>query len=143
MVSEFIQNDALFRVCVDITDNGTIRGRVYNHRLDGAIYFWDINEFFSALDAFMDENKQPQAFQQKRTFKSVKQPRHIFRFRPEGDFSGLENIEAGQKADYILYIYTRQNAGWQGFIRAASADDSERNEFESELELVRYMSAAV
>ena len=58
---------AALRVCVDEAGGGKFQGRVVSQRLSAPMVFHDV-DFFTQIDAILNEQKYPQAFQRVRTF---------------------------------------------------------------------------
>ena len=59
---------AALRVCVDKAEDGRFCGRIAGQRLSAPISFADINDFVVQVDAMLDAQRFPQAFQKIRTF---------------------------------------------------------------------------
>jgi hypothetical protein len=131
-----------FRVCVDGVENSVVNGRVFSRRLKEALVFPDLNSLVLRLDALMDEQNYPQAFQRKRSFRQLAPtpPK-----APKNAASGLRNdaddrpyldektveAAAGGKATFVLQVVSRQNTNWQGYVDLL--DGAGKREFESEL----------
>ena len=61
-------NSAALRVCVDRAEQGRISGRVFGQRLVRPIVFTDIGDLLLQVEAVLDAQNFPQAFQRVRTF---------------------------------------------------------------------------
>ena len=133
-------NSAKLRICVDDTDGSVVSGRVYSGRLREPLFFPDLNSLVLRLDLLMDEQNYPQAFQRKRTFRTVAPPSK----KKAGDappaeeeddrpYMDAETVDraVGGKATFVLQVLSRQNANWQGFVDFL--DGAGNREFESEL----------
>ena len=103
---------AFLRVCVDQSDGSRISGRVYSQRLTHPMAFSDIGSLVLRLDEVLEKQNFPQAFQRSRTFRE----REIL-------------------STFTLYVISRRNASWQGWVDWM--DGSPRQQFASALELIR------
>ena len=126
---------AALRVCVDQSDNGRISGMVYSQRLTRPMAFSDIGSLVLRLDEVLEKQNFPQAFQHSRSFRE-----HESRVPAAADPSEgipLEEVEgaAGALATFTLYVISRRNASWQGWVDWM--DGSPRQQFSSALELIR------
>ncbi|MDR1246158.1 MAG: hypothetical protein LBK57_03920 [Clostridiales Family XIII bacterium] len=131
-------NSSKMRVCVDNTDGSAVSGRVFSQRLKDILFFQDLNSLVLRLDKLMDEQNYPQAFQRKRSFKSLQAQSRVSKSAaaPEEDdrpYMDEETVAAavGEKATFILQVQSRQNTNWQGFVEFP--DGAGNREFESEL----------
>ncbi|MDR2771746.1 MAG: hypothetical protein LBB57_06885 [Clostridiales Family XIII bacterium] len=132
-------NSAKLRICVDSAENSIVSGRVYSMRLKDVLLFPDLNSLVLRLDRLMDEQKYPQAFQRKRTFRTAvplpKRHRRIAAPETEDErpYMDEETVAraAGEKATFVLQVLSRQNTNWQGYIDFL--DGNGGREFESEL----------
>lgn len=129
------QQSAL-RVCLDSAEDGAFRGRILSLRLSAPINFFDITDFISQVDALLDVQKFPQAFQRIRSFTDKNSP-HVPAVLSKEDMLSSEDVQAalGSAATFMLQIFSRQNASWQGAIDWL--DGSERQRFSSTLELLK------
>lgn len=131
-----------FRICVDEVRDHYISGRIVSQRLMEPVPFSDINQLISQLDAAMDGQQYPKAFQQIRSFKAgnIQDSIHKLPLAMCNDemISG-EDISAlcGKTATFQLHITLRQNASWQGFINWM--DMNARQEFNSTLEFLNIL----
>lgn len=134
MNPELNHTNAALKVCVDRAGEGRISGRVYSRRLTECIPFADVADLLLRLDAVLDEQNFPQAFQRARSF-TRKQGISKAAASLEEGMSEAEVSEArGEKADFILYILSRRNASWQGRVEWLDGTESP---FESALELIK------
>ena len=127
--------NASLRVCVDDSANGVFRGRIVGKRLNAAISFTDINDFIVQVDALLDIQKFPQAFQRIRSFIERDLPSVPAVLTPEELNNHTNYVECGNVATFTLLISTRQNASWQGYINWMNNEPKQF--FSSTLELLR------
>ena len=119
--------DAAIRVCVDQMTDGRVSGFLTSRRLTAPVPFTDLGSL--VLQCF------PQAFERTRSFA----PAAPGRLPVAEDLnSGLskEDVDAaqGQAATFLLYVITRRNTTWQGFVDWL---DGTRDDYSSALELLR------
>ena len=128
-----------FRVCVDDLNDHFLSGRIASQRLTELIPFSDANHLISQLDAAMDTQQFPKAFQKLRTFSDSNTPEFpqdipvamsADEMMPEEHISTLH----GKKATFLLCITMRRNASWQGVVDWL--DGSPRQTFSSTLEFL-------
>ena len=135
MPAKFNHNAAALRVCVDQAEDGRISGRVFSRRLTAPIAFSDIGGLLLQVEAVLDTQSFPQAFQRTRTFAPPK----------AGDVPAAPSLEEGMPADeveaargahatFVLYVITRRSTTWQGYVDWL---DGARDEFGSVLELIK------
>lgn len=105
---------AAMKLCIDSVEPGHISGRVYSQRLVEPMPFEHMTGLLLQLEALMDEQRFPQAFQRIRSF-TRQTPQYPEGGAPEGAMSAEAVDEAtGEKLTMILRVLTRQNATWQG-----------------------------
>ena len=131
--------NASLRVCVDDSANGVFRGRIVGKRLKDAISFSDINDFITQVDALLDIQKYPQAFQRIRSFTERDLPDVPAVLTPEELHNHVSDVKCGDAATFALLILSRQNASWQGYISWISGGSKQA--FSSTLELLRLIDA--
>ena len=135
-------NTAALQVCIDAADTDAVRGRVLGQRLTAPIEFSDVGDFLLKIDALLDAQNFPQAFERSRTFwsgakREVPAADNSEEALPEDEVSSAR----GAVDTFTLHILTRRGATWQGFIRWAGSD--ERQTFNSALELVKLIDQRV
>ena len=131
---------AALRVCVDGTEGGRFSGRVVGQRLSTPILFSDINDFVVQVDALLDVQKFPQAFQRIRSFTDKDLPAvPAVQTKEELSDSDAVNSEHGSVMTFLLQIFSRKNASWQGMLDWM--DGSEKQRFNSTLELFKFIDA--
>ena len=88
------------------------------------------------MDALLDVQKCPQAFQRIRSFTDKDSP-DVPAVLTKEDMISTDEIQAalGTAATFMLQIFCRQNASWQGAIDWL--DGGERQRFSSTLELLK------
>lgn len=130
--------DAGLRVCVDSAENGQLSGRVYSKRLIEPISFRDIGTLLLKLEALLDHQQFPQAFQRTRTFRKRMDPAEVPVSCSWENGMPTEVVEAavGSLFTFQIYVISRRNTTWQGKIDwldgAGAAQD-----FSSVLELIK------
>ena len=139
MSLNFNYSSSAFRICVDQVSGHYLSGRIAGQRLKAPVAFSDVNQLLSQLDAVMDSQQFPQAFQRIRAF-SDKAVSALIKDIPVAlsteEMLSEERIAAlrGEKATFLLHITMRRNASWQGFVDWM--DGSPRQKFDSTLEFL-------
>lgn len=127
-------NTAVFKLCFDTRTSGKIVGR----RLREPVVFYDLPAMLLKIDAVMDMQDYPRAFQRKRQFDAVADDSAEVPCAREADeMMGEEEVGgyAGELVTLLLQVMTRQNATWQGSI----GHEGERHMFESVLQLLEHI----
>ena len=129
--------DAAIRVCVDQVEDGHIRGFLTSRRLTAPIPFEDLGNLVLQVEEILNRQHFPQAFERTRSFT----PRGPGKLPVASDLeSGLskEEVESARGAvtTFLLYIITRRNTTWQGFVDWL---DGSRDDYSSALDLLRLM----
>lgn len=129
---------ASLRVCVDSTADGRLSGRVLGRRLTREVPFSDVGGLLLQLEAVLDSQKSPQAFQRGRSF-SPRQtgPVPAAQRLEEGMDPQAVRAARGREATFDLQIVTRRNATWQGTVDWL--DGAPPQPFRSVLELVKQL----
>lgn len=127
--------DAAIRVCVDQMTDGRVSGFLTSRRLTAPVPFTDLGSLVLQIEEILNRQCFPQAFERTRSFA----PAAPGRLPVAEDLnSGLskEDVDAaqGQAATFLLYIITRRNTTWQGFVDWL---DGTRDDYSSALELLR------
>ena len=133
-------NDAVLRICVDKIDQGRFSGRVFSRRLTAPLLFQDAGTLLLTLDRVLSAQNFPQAFQRTRSF--LTRPAPTLPIAPSLSLGmDADTVQAarGSVDTILLYVITRRNTTWQGFL--AFLDDTPRQEFASVLELLRLIDA--
>lgn len=136
MAIHFNFQTAALRVCVDSTEGGSFQGRIVGQRISSAINFTDINSFIVQVDTLLDVQRFPQAFQRIRSFTDKDLP-DVPAVQTKEELQDFEEVrsEKGAIATFVLQIYSRKNASWQGHIDWL--DGSGRIPFNSTLEFLK------
>ena len=126
---------AALRVCVD---DRNFSGRIEGQRVCKPICFSDINDFMVRVDALLDVQKFPRAFQKIRSF-TEKEPPEVPAVLSQNQLRDMneEEVQPGNYTTFILLIRTRQNASWQG--QVDWLDGQPPQLFESTLEFVKQL----
>jgi hypothetical protein len=137
------QNNSALRVCVDSVAGGQIGGRVYGQRLTEPLLFADIGDLLLQIDAVLNSQDYPRAFQRKRSFGAGEKETPPADKEFGGNFMSKETVEAsqGEIGTHILNIFMRQNTSWQGSIDWL--DGSPSRGFRSALEYIRLVNEAL
>lgn len=129
---------AALRVCVDKADGGRFCGRIVGQRLSTPITFTDINDFVVQVDALLDAQRFPQAFQRIRSFTDKDVPFvPAAQTKEELSDSDVVNSAYGSVATFSFQVFSRKNASWQGCIDWM--DGSGRRPFDSTLEFLKFV----
>ena len=131
---------AALRVCIDEVEHGRFCGRITGQRLSSPIFFEDLIDFVVQVDALLDVQKFPQAFQRIRSFTDKVLP-SVPAVQTKDELSDLETVVAssGAVTTFSLQIFTRMNASWQGSVDWL--DHSDKQHFDSTLELIKIIAA--
>lgn len=131
-------HEAALWVCVDRSEDRRFCGRVLGRRLKEPMPFADFNEFVKKVDALLDIQAFPQAYQQLRTF-GIKEQLSVPAVLSKEDLQDTQTVEEyrGEIMTFSLLIVSRQNACWQG--RVDWLDETEPQVFRSALELLRFL----
>jgi hypothetical protein len=132
--------EASLCVCIDDRTNGGLCGRIVGRRLSSAIFFSDVSDFIIQVDALLDAQNFPQAFQRIRSFTDKELP-DVPAVMTRDKIAAPDDIDAikGSVATFALQISSRRNASWQGFIDWM--DGSQKQFFSSTLELLKFVDA--
>jgi len=136
MALRFNYHDAALHICVDSTENSIFAGRIVSRRLSAPMSFSDAAHLLLQVDALLDEQAFPQAFQRIRTF-SDSGAHSVPAARTPEEMLPQETVAAARGAvcTFILQVTSRQGATWQGFLDWQ--DGSPRQNFSSALEFLK------
>ena len=125
--------ESMLRVCVDRLEPEGVAGRVYSMRLIRPVPFADLHELILEMEAVMDAQNHPQAFQRIRVFGTERTPAAAAVEDADVPMT-QEEVDAAQGgvSTFMIQVISRQHASWQGFIDWL---DGGKQSFESELEL--------
>lgn len=126
--------EAAIRICVDEAADGRIRGSLISRRFTDTIPFTDLGNLVLQIEEVLNLQRFPQAFERTRSFG----PHTPGNLPVAADLSsGLprEVVDAAQGAvaTCLLYVITRRNTTWQGFVDWL---DGTRTDYSSALELI-------
>jgi len=134
--------NAYMKVAVNECADGRIAGVVYSHRLKEPIHFNDTTNLLLQIEAVLDEQDFPRAFQRKRTFGSDERrpTRSNLSEEDESEYISEEEVQRvkGEYATFAINVITRQNTSWQGYLDWL--DGSPRKAYNSVLELLKMIS---
>lgn len=127
---------AAFRVCVDGAEDGRISGRVFSQRLTAPLLFSDIGNLLLQMEAVLDKQNFPQAFQRTRSFSPAKGAA-VPAAPSLTDGMSAETVAAaaGALCTFTLYVITRRSTTWQG--RVDWLDGTPPETFSSVLDLIK------
>ena len=128
--------EAVLRICVDELGEGGIRGRVVSRRLTEPMPFSDVGHLLLQLEEVFDRQNFPQAFERRRTFGARQEESSLPLAQTLEQGMDPEEVAraAGQVTTFDLYVITRRNTTWQGFVDWL--DGSPRSHYKSVLELL-------
>ena len=129
--------EAVLRICVDELGEGGIRGRVVSRRLTEPMRFSDVGHLLLQLEEVFDRQNFPQAFERRRTFGARQEESSLPLAQTLEQGMDPEEVAraAGQVTTFDLYVITRRNTTWQGFVDWL--DGSPRSHYKSVLELLK------
>lgn len=123
------------RVCVDrYTGGGVPEGRIYNPGLSGVTTFTCVTQFLLRMEEMLDEMRFPQPFAVARSFapSALEVP---------DTHGGKEEEKAGALATFVVRVFFRQSASWQGSV--TWEETGREQSFRSVLELLLMMDGAL
>ena len=129
--------EAVLRICVDELGEGGIRGRVVSRRLTEPMPFSDVGHLLLQLEEVFDRQNFPQASERRRTFGARQEESSLPLAQTLEQGMDPEEVAraAGQVTTFDLYVITRRNTTWQGFVDWL--DGSPRSHYKSVLELLK------
>lgn len=138
MTTRIGHQNGVIRICVDSLEGERTGGRVLSQRLTEPMDFSDLGSLLLQLEALLERQNFPQAFQRIRSF-TGEVPEHTESLLPEGALT-KETVERarGKMATFVLHILTRRNATWQGVLEWLEGE--RRARFSSELELLKVLN---
>ena len=122
-------------VSIDSYENRVLNGRIFNPYLEAAVSFHSTMEFIKEMNTLMQELKFPEAFFEKREFRTVQEP------MPKVDAPASSAPKKGRLATFSLRIMFRQNSSWQGSLTWREGKKEES--FRSVLELLLLIDSAL
>lgn len=106
------------RVCVEQYGNYDVSGKIFGRNFVGGLDFDNIADLLLKTDLLLDEQKRPQAFQQKRSFQKSRQELLTVQKEDLDRSEGKEIFQqSGRYGTYDVVVQSRKHASWQGFIR--------------------------
>ena len=135
MPAKMNHDDAAIRVCVDQITDGRVSGYLTSRRLTAPVAFRDLGSLVLQVEEILNLQSFPQAFERTRSF-ALSSPSQLPVAEDLNSGLSKEEVDAaqGQKATFLLYIITRRNTTWQGFVDWL---DGTRDDYSSALELLR------
>ena len=133
-------NTAIFRVCMDAEHSG----RIVSRRLKAPMPFTDLVNLLLKMEAVMDAQDYPRAFQRKRQFREIPttdtQVPYALSVEEMMDEDAV-NAATGALSTFLLHILSRQNACWQGIV--ILPEDNRRLPFESVLQFLEVVDTLI
>lgn len=120
-------------LCVDSYHEGELCGRMYNPGLDGGVEYHNVMQMLLAVERLLDGLNFPQRFTLHRSFTGS--------LDPTPEVPEQIGTERGRAATFLVKIFFRQNASWQGVV--SWQDQSQEESFRSVLELLMLMHSAL
>lgn len=121
-------------VCIDSYQDGVLVGRLYNEISDVPRSFRSATQFLLQMEELLDQLQFPQPFQTVRSFGEAPQ-------KPAGDLPDAQSLPTGERATFVLKVFFRQNASWQGSLTWTEAGLDQN--FRSVLELLLLIDDAL
>lgn len=124
----------LIHICVDVTENGEIGGRIYHCYHDGALLFDSVVDLIREMECVLDSSAFPQA--------STK-PRYFVERKAAAAHEQMELVmtqeevlaQKGKKGTFATCIQFRQKATWQGNVYCM--ENHTGYTFQNELDLIK------
>lgn len=120
-------------VCIDSYKSSVPVGRIYNPALSGGGDFYGTMQFILRMDALLDGMNFPQPFMETRSFNRREKRLPVFSTNAE--------IRHGSLATFIIRIFFRRNASWQGSV--IWLESGREESFRSALELMVLADSAL
>lgn len=139
MPAIFNHSTGAFRVCVDGTEEGRIRGRILGRRLTAPIPFGDLPGLLLPIEGVLDAQSFPRTFERRRTLtpKGASPPVPSAASLEDGLPAEAVDAARGEAATFLIYVVTRRQATWQGFVNWLDGGPLER--YRSVWELIRML----
>lgn len=122
------------QVCVDSYHDGVLVGRLYNPASDVPRPFRSTLQFLLQMEDLLDGLHFPEPFQAVRSFGELPP-------KPSAEPAELPPPPSGERATFVLKVFFRQNASWQGSVTWEEADLTQN--FRSVLELLLLLDDAL
>ncbi len=119
--------------------NDGFKGELYNCFEEKPEEFFDVNDFFNLVNAFLDVLEFPAQKIKYRTFKRTLPNLKLIDIDPNKKLCNTEDLLTFCKRKaFIILITSRDNATWQGMVYNKSED--KEYSFNSEIELLRIIN---
>ena len=127
--------DAAIRICVDRMTDGRVNGFLTSRRLTAPVPFTDLGSLVLQIEEILNRQCFPQAFERTRSFRPAT-PSELPVAEDLSSGLSREEVEAARGAvdTFLVYVITRRNTTWQGFVDWL---DGARSDYASALELLR------
>lgn len=137
-MNKFNHASAGFKICVDTMGDYNFSGRVYSQRLLEPFLFDDIRHLIMKIEFILDKQNFPKAYEQKRSFNSLFVPDDVLIANciANGMDKSLVLKQRGKISTFDLYVITRRNTTWQGYI----VIEDKKIEFNSVMEFFKIIN---
>ena len=141
----------LICVCVDSYEDADYQGLIYHPFSDEPVEFDGVSSLVLEMERLYDEWDFPQKGLADRKF--LKHTEVEYKKDQDGDDrlpieiiqenNGVRNVQnkKGRLGTFVVQVSFRQNATWQGHV--IYQEKNEKKDFKSELELIKYIDAAL
>lgn len=137
-VNESIPN--LVNICVDVIEEGDIKGRYYHKYSRSAHVFENVMDLVLEMEKLFDALDYPQATTRLRSFSKNKEQKKTVEKMESVWENAVFSEERGEKATFLVSVKTRANAGWQGEV--IWVEKKNTGKFRSLLELIKMLDGA-
>lgn len=124
----------LLNICVDCTDDGEIRGRVYHCYKKEAVSFANVVELIKIAEYLFEDIGYPQASTKSRSFGEKQEAYHSPCVEKVVEQKELLQ-HRGKKGTFITHVQYRQRSTWQGELSWIEKEESYR--FHNSLEFIK------
>ena len=126
-------------VYLTATDDGIMKGQVYNPYYNKAFTFEDEYQMLRVMDDLYESLAFPQACFEWRSFEN-KKANHTIRKAGTLMDQEISNLVKNEKTTFIVSVQYRKNATWQGTI--TWVEENRMQHFRSAFEMLKLMEAA-
>ena len=138
-MSAFNHMNSYLRFCINRVKDQQISGKLFSQRFIRPVEFSDMGSLSLFLEEVFDHQNFPQAFQSTRTFvESEMDMSNVAEEPGRGMSPAIVRAARGAVATFDVLVVSRRSSSWQGSVDWM--DGSERQEFESFLELMQMIN---
>ncbi len=142
----------LICVCINGHDNAEYQGAIYHQYADDEVCFESISDFLLKAEELFDQWDFPQRGLAQRFFKRGQNPDIGYKKKKPDEKlpidiiqeeNGVRNVQnkKGELGTFVIQVVFRQDATWQGHV--IHQESNSKMDFESAMELVRFMDKAL